>query len=110
MSVTIQPCNTAADLKKFVQFPYDLYKGNKYWVPPMKKDELNALQPDTNPAFKTCEAQFWIAVKDGKVAGRIGAIINKAYNEQVGTKLGRITRFESINDKEVSKALLDTAE
>ena len=110
MSVKIQPCDTSADLKKFVQFPYDLYKGNKYWVPPMKKDELNSLQPETNPAFKTCEAQFWIAVKDGKVAGRIGAIINKAYNEQVGTKLGRITRFECINDKEVSKALLDTAE
>ena len=110
MSVTIQPCNTLADLKKFVQFPYDLYKGNKYWVPPMKKDELNSLQPATNPAFNHCDAQFWIALKDGKVAGRIGAIINNAYNEQVGTKLGRITRLEFIDDKEVSSGLLATAE
>lgn len=110
MSVTIQPCDTISDLKKFVQLPYDLYKDNAYWVPPMKKDELKALQPATNPAYKNCDAQFWIAIKDGKVAGRIGAIINKAYNEQVGTKLGRITRFEITDDKEVSKLLLGTAE
>ncbi len=110
MSVTIKPCDTVADLKKFVQFPYNLYSSNKYWVPPMKKDELNSLQPSTNPAYKHCDAQFWIALKDGKVVGRIGAIINKAYNEQVGTKLGRISRLEFIDDKEVSKALLNTAE
>ncbi len=110
MLVTIQPCNTIADLKKFAQFPYDLYKDNKYWVPPMFKDELHALQPASNPAFKNCDAQFWIAIKHGKVAGRIGAIINKAYNEKTGTRLGRITRIEFIDDKEVSKTLLDTAE
>ncbi len=110
MLVTIQPCNTIADLKKFAQFPYDLYKENKYWVPPMFKDELQSLQPATNPAFKHCDAQFWIAIKHGKVAGRIGAIINKAYNEKTGTRLGRITRIEFIDDKEVSKTLLATAE
>ncbi len=110
MLVTIQPCDSIADLKKFAQFPYDLYKENKYWVPPMFKDELHALQPASNPAFKNCEAQFWIAIKHGKVAGRIGAIINKAYNEKTGTHLGRITRIEFIDDKEVSKTLLDTAE
>ena len=98
MLVTIQPCNTTADLKKFAQFPYDLYKENKYWVPPMFKDELQSLQPATNPAFKTCDAQFWIAIKHGKVAGRIGAIINRAYNEKTGTRLGRITRIEFIDD------------
>src|SRR5690606_27054637 len=110
MLVTIQPCDSISDLKKFVQFPYDLYKQNRYWVPPMRADELQALQPDTNPAYRNSEAQFWIAMKHGKVAGRIGAIINKAYNEKAGTRLGRITRLEFIDDKEVSKTLLDTAE
>lgn len=110
MLVTIQPCDSISDLKKFVQFPYDLYRNNKYWVPPMRADELQALQPHTNPAYKSSEAQFWIAVKHGKVAGRIGAIINRAYNEKAGTHLGRITRLEFIDDKEVSKTLLDTAE
>jgi len=110
MSVTIKRCDSLNDLKKFVQFPYDLYKSNKYWVPPMKKDELNALQPATNPAFGICEAQFWLAIKDGKVAGRVGAIVNKAYNEKVGENKCRVSRIEFIDDKEVSKALLDTVE
>lgn len=110
MSVTIKPCTTLDDLKKFVQFPYDLYKHNAYWVPPIKKDELNALQKDTNPAFSNCDAQFWIAIKDGRVAGRVGAIINKAYNEKTGENMCRLSRIEFTDDKEVSKALLDTVE
>src|SRR5689334_21067713 len=104
MPVTIKPCSDAKDFKAFVQFPYDLYKSNRFWVPPMKKDELNALQAATNPAFKNCEAQFWIALKDGKVAGRVGAIINRPYNEKTGEQLCRVSRIEFIDDKEVSKA------
>ncbi len=76
----------------------------------MKDDELKSLQPETNPAYKNCDAQFWIALKDGKVAGRVGAIINKPYNEKTGENLARLSRIEFIDDKEVSKALLDTAE
>ncbi|HTN16462.1 MAG TPA: GNAT family N-acetyltransferase [Chitinophagaceae bacterium] len=110
MSLTIKACTSDADYKAFVQFPFDLYKGNRYWVPPMKKDELNSLRPETNPAFKNCEAQFWLALKDGKVAGRVGAIINKPYNEKTGEQLCRVSRIEFIDDQEVSAALLQTAE
>ncbi len=110
MGVTIQPCNTINDLKKFVQFPYDLYRGNAYWVPPLKADELKAVQAATNPAFQDCDAQFWLALKDGKVAGRVAAIINKPYNAKTGEAMCRVSRIEFVDDKEVSKALLDTAE
>lgn len=110
MSVTIKPCSETADFKAFVQFPYDLYKGNAYWVPPMKQDELNSLQAATNPAFRNCKAQFWLAYKNGKLAGRVGAIINIPYNEKTGEQLCRVSRIEFTDDKEVSKALLDTAE
>lgn len=110
MSVTIKPCDTVSDLKDFVEFPYKLYSNNAYWVPPMKNDELNSLQKYKNPAFNDCDTQFWLALKNGKVAGRVGAIINKAYNEKTGNQLCRISRIEFIDDKEVSKALLDTAE
>jgi hypothetical protein len=75
MSIIIKACSSAADFKAFVQFPFDLYKGNKYWVPPFKKDELKALQAATNPAFQYCEAQFWLALNHGQVVGRVGAII-----------------------------------
>jgi GNAT superfamily N-acetyltransferase len=110
MSITIKPCANLADFKAFVQFPFDLYKGNSYWVPSMKKDELDALQAATNPAFANCDAQFWIALKDNKVVGRVGAIINKLYNEKTGEQLCRLSRIEFVDDKEVSSALLQTAE
>jgi hypothetical protein len=110
MSIIIKPCTTAADFKAFVQFPFDLYKGNKFWVPPMKKDELNSLQPATNPAFANCDAQFWIATDKGKTVGRVGAIINKLHNESTGEELCRVSRIEFIDDKNVSAALLSTAE
>jgi hypothetical protein len=70
MSVSIKVCSTVADYKAFIQFQFDLYKDNKYWVPPLKKDELNSLQKETNPAYENCEAQFWIALKNNKVVGR----------------------------------------
>ncbi len=110
MSINIREINQAADFKKFVNFPFQLYKGNAYWIPPMKKDELKMLQPATNPAMKYCSSAFWLAEKDGKVVGRIGAIINPYANEKFNEKMCRLTRFEIIDDAEVSSKLLQTVE
>lgn len=110
MSVTIRAINTKADFKKFVQFPFDLYKNNKYWVPPIKDDELKSLMPETNPAMKYCTTAFWLAEKDGKVVGRIGAIINPAANEKYNEKMCRLTRLEFIDDAEVFQKLISTVE
>lgn len=108
--IAVRACITASDLKQFVQFPYSLYASSEYWVPPLISDELKALQARTNPALRDAEAQFWIAEKDGKVAGRIAAFINRQYNEKTGEQLCRISRLEFIDDKDVSHALLVTAE
>jgi len=106
----IREVKSEKDIKNFVNFQFDLYKNNKYWVPPIKSDEIKALKPETNPAFEFCDAKFWTAWKDGKCVGRIGAIINYDYNKKIGKKMGRFSRFEFIDDKEVSKTLLETAE
>ncbi len=110
MSLTIRKIDSKADFKKFVQLPFDIYKGNAYWVPPIKDDELKALSPETNPAFKYNTAQFWLAERDGKVVGRIGAIIAPAANEKYNEKMCRLTRIEFVDDAEVSKLLIDTVE
>lgn len=110
MSLTIRQISKPADLKKFVDLPFELYKNNAYWVPPIKKDEIKTLTPSENPAFKYNKAVFWIAEKDGKVVGRIGAIINEANNLKNGQNLCRFTRIEFIDDLEVSTLLLKTAE
>ena len=62
--------------KDFVMFPFDLYKGCDYWVPPIIKEELESMDKTKNPVFKNAEAEFYLAYKDGKIAGRIAAIVN----------------------------------
>lgn len=106
----IKNVETASDRRAFVNLPYLLYKGNPYWVPPLKKGELKMLTPEHNPAFEFCDAAFWLAEKNGKVVGRIGAIIHHLSNEKTGKKMGRFTRFEAIDDQDVVDALIKTAE
>jgi len=106
----VKPVRTNSEYKAFVQFPFTLYKGDKNWVPSMRSDELKALQKDTNPAFSYCEVEWWLAWKNGKVVGRMGAIIHKPYNEKMGKKLARFTRLEFENDPNVIDSLLKTAE
>lgn len=110
MPVEIIETTSEPDLKKFVKFPFHLYKNNKFWVPPIINDEIKVLLPSCNPAFEHCRAKFWLAAKNGKISGRIGAIINEQFNSKSGLSQGRFTRLEFINDFEVSDALLNTAE
>ncbi len=110
MSITIKQVSGKTDYKKFVEFQFGLYKNEGMWVPPIKDDEIKAMKADSNPSFKFCDATFWIAIKNDKVVGRIGAIINHNYNEDRNEKIGRFTRFECINDAAVAKLLLQTAE
>lgn len=110
MAIDIFECANKVDLKRFVEFPYWLYRNNTYWVPPLKSDELKALFVRYNPAYDFCEAKWWLAVCEGEVVGRIGAIVNHAHIKKVGEKTGRFSRFECINDIRVAQTLLQTAE
>ena len=108
--IRINEVVTNKDIKQFVDFPFKLYKNNPNWVPPIKAEEIKQLKKDQNPAFDFCDARFWLALKDGKVVGRIAAIINHDYNKKIGRKMGRFSRLEFIDDHEVSGKLLETAE
>jgi len=110
MSIEINEVQTSKELKKFINVPFELYKDSKYWLPPLKSDERKALKKETNPSSEFCDFKLWYAMKDGKIAGRIGGIINHLYNQKIDQKIGRFMRFESINDINVAKALLETAE
>ena len=109
MSIKIVEVKTKAEAKKFVNFQFELYKNSPMWVPPIKADELKSMDSTHNPAFEYCDAHFFLAYKNNKIVGRIGTIINNEYNKKVGQELGRFNRIEFIDDKEVSKALIDKA-
>jgi len=106
----IREVKTKKDFRDFVNFPFDLYKDNAYWVPPVKADELKQLDKKRNPAFEFCETKFWTAWEKGACVGRIGAIINTLYNKKIGKKMGRISRVEFVDDRAVSSKLFETAE
>lgn len=105
--VTIKQVSSKSDLKQFVKFPFSLYKGSPYWVPPIINDEMESFDKDKNPVFKTAEAQFFLAYKDGKLVGRVAAIINWLEVKEQGLKKMRFGWFDFVDDLEVSKALLD---
>ena len=109
-SVEIKKVEGKKALKTFIDFHYDLYKGSEYDVPNLFQDELNTLSPDKNSAFEFCEAEYYIAYKDGKPAGRIAAIINNKANERWGRKAVRFGWIDFIDDREVSAALLGAVE
>lgn len=96
--------------KAFVKFPIELYKDCPYYVPSLVLDELETLNPKKNPAFAVCEMQMFLAYIDGKIVGRLCAIINHKANETWNTKNGRFGFFDFIDDVEVVDALFDAAE
>lgn len=107
MSLTIKEVRTTSELKKFIRFNVDLFKGNKYFCPPLEFDELNTLRKDKNPAFEVCDTAYFIAERDGKIVGRIAGIINRRANEQWNVKKVRFGWFDFVDDMKVSAALLD---
>ncbi len=106
MAITIRPIPPVKkELKKYVHFGIDLYKGNKYFVPPLVLDEINTLLPAKNPAFEFCRAQSYMAYRDGKPVGRITGIINDRANEKLGEKTLRFGFVDFVDDDEVVDAL-----
>ncbi len=111
MSVFVHPIAPSSDqLHQYVQFGIDLYKGNDCYVPPLIMDEVGTLSPDVNPAFDFCDAQSFMAFRNGEPVGTITAIINKAYNEKTGEKLMRFGFVNFIDDQEVVDELFAAAE
>lgn len=108
--IEIKPVTTRKELQQFVQFFYDLYRDCKYAVPYIYSEEMLALREDKNTSFECCEAQYFMAFRDGKLVGRVAAIINHRANERWDRKQVRFSWFDFVDDPEVSAALLKTVE
>ena len=107
MAVEIRKVETKKDLKTFIDFHYDLYAGSPYDVPNLYIDERNTLDKKRNAAFDFCRAEYFLAYKDGKVAGRVAAIINNRVNKHWNRQDVRFGWIDFIDDLEVSRALFD---
>ena len=100
-------------LETFIQFHYDLYRGDPYDAPNLHSDEVQTLSPyikEKNAAFEFCEAQYFLAYRDGELVGRVAGIINRRYNEQWQRLAVRFGWIDFVDDVEVSRALLKAVE
>ena len=107
-SVVIKKVTDKKGLTAFIDFHYDLYEGNQYDAPNLFTDDMHTLRKDKNAAFEFCEAEYFLAYKDGKVSGRIAGIINRRANEKWNRKSVRFGWVDFIDDIEVSRALFDS--
>lgn len=105
--IQIREISTKSELKKFVKFPFSLYKDNKYWVPPIISEEVESFDKTVNPVFDHAEARFFLAFRNDRIVGRVAAIINRIETEQQKISKMRFGWIDFIDDIEVSKALLD---
>jgi hypothetical protein len=108
--LTIEKIDTEnkSQVKRFVEFYYDLYRDCSQWVPPLFMDAYLPLNRKKHPFFEYSDADFFLAVRDGKVVGRICAGVNKRYNEYHNAKKAQFYFFDTIDDLEVARALFDT--
>lgn len=108
--IEVKEVTGKSDLKKFVTYPFSLYKDSPYWVPPLINDEMETFNRSKNPVFEHADAWFFLAYKDGKLAGRVVAMINWIeVNEQKIRKM-RFGWFDFVDDTSVSEALISKVE
>ena len=109
LEITIKKVENDYEKNKFIKFPWKIYKNDPYWVHPLLFDVKNNLDKKKNPFYDNSKMEMWLAEKDGIIAGRIAAIVNDNHNKFYNDKVGFFGFFESVNDKNVSKLLFDTA-
>jgi hypothetical protein len=108
--ITIKEMHSKKEMTEFVKFPFKLYKGSKYWVPPIIKDQVRTFDKEINPNFDNATARFFVAIKDNEIVGRVVSIINKLDQNDPTTRKIRFGWFDFIDDINVSKMLLQKVE
>ena len=100
MSIEIKKVSSKKELKKFIRFNYELYKDNPYSVPDLYDDMLGTFDKNKNAAFAYCDADFFLAYKEGKLVGRVAALINKKANKIWNEKTVRFGWIDFYDDIE----------
>jgi len=110
MSLILQEITSRRGLKEFIAFPYHLYNKNKFYIPPLRIDELRTLDEKTNPAFDFCKSKYWLVYSDKKIVGRIAGVINCKFNDKFNRKEARFGWLDFIDDTDISSLLLNAVE
>jgi len=107
--IKVEKVVTRKDRREFIRFPWEVYRGDPNWVPPLIMDMKEKLDPARNPFFEHAEMELFLARRGGRVAGRIAAILDRDHNSFQNETAAFFGLYESLDDPEVAAALLDTA-
>ncbi len=107
--VQIRPVRTKADERRFIDFIYTHYRDSEHWVPPLRMERRKLIDTRKNPFYRHAERELFLAERDGKIVGRIGAIVNHNHNSRHNDRIGFFGFFECIDDPAVAAALLEAA-
>jgi GNAT superfamily N-acetyltransferase len=110
VSLEIRPVQGKSDRKRFLDLPYRLYATEERWVPPLRMERKEHLDPAKNPFFRHAEVQLFLAERDGRAVGRISAHVDRNLNEFQDNRWGLFGFFECEDDPEAARALVGTAE
>jgi len=108
-SLTLQPIQTKAEEQRWLDFPRELYTQDPNWISHLDMEVRNVFSPKKNPFFEHGEAIRFLALRDGRVVGRIAAFINAKKAAKFDVPTGGTGFFEAINDQAVAFALFDAA-
>ena len=112
-SITIRPVLSRKEKRDFLHFPWEIYKNDPHWVPPLLMEQRKLINPKKNPYFQHAKAQFFVAYQDGQPVGRISAQVDQLFldhwKEKEKESVGFFGFFESIDDQTVAQALVDHA-
>ncbi|MCS7055521.1 MAG: hypothetical protein NZM18_05020 [Thermoflexales bacterium] len=108
-SIVISECRTPRERRQFIEFQWEIYKDNPYWVPPLLSERMAFYDKTKNPFFEHSDAAMFVAQRAGRIVGTIVAIQNNRHNTFHNEQTGFFGGFEAINDYEVAAALFDAA-
>jgi GNAT superfamily N-acetyltransferase len=109
--ITIYHVDTSnkADVRRFIDFPFSLYRDHELWVPPIRMDVATRMNPEKHPFYEHSRAEFYLAVSDGKDVGRIAVMENRPYNRYHDKRQAQFYYLEFQDDLEVARALFQHA-
>lgn len=105
----VKPVASRREQKQFIRFPWELYKDDPTWIPPLVAEQRRLLGYGHHPFYDDAAIQTFLAVRDGAVCGRVAAIVNGAHNRRAEEQRGFFGFFESVDDQQVASALFDAA-
>jgi len=109
MTLTILPVTAGRDVRRFVTFPWRIYRTDPHWVPPLIEAQMDRLNTARNPFWRNAERALWLVERDGVPVGTIAAIIDRTHNRTLDETLGTFGFFECVDDQSVADLLLQTA-